>query len=135
MESFTPGPIRQVALRVHDVEAATAWYRDLLGLPYLFSAPTPDSGDAPGMAFFDCHGVRLLLGRPATAAEDHPGSVLYFSVDDIAAAHTALAGRGIRFIREPARIAVLGETELWLAPFQDPWDNPLALMSEVPRQG
>lgn len=125
------GPIGQIALRVHDIAAATDWYRDRLGLRHLFSAPTPGSGDAPGMSFFDCHGVRLLLGRPETPAEDHPGSILYFTVPDIAVAHAALAERGVPFVEEPRMVADMGRTELWLAFFRDPWDNALALMSEV----
>ncbi|HUE77947.1 MAG TPA: VOC family protein [Longimicrobiales bacterium] len=134
MESVGLGPVGQIALRVHDVEGATAWYRDRLGLRHLFSAPTPGSGEAPGMTFFDCAGIRLLLGRPETEAEDHPGSVVYFTVEDIAAVHEALAARGVEFVETPTKVAELGEVELWLAFFRDPWDNPLALMSEVPRR-
>jgi catechol 2,3-dioxygenase-like lactoylglutathione lyase family enzyme len=133
MQTMVLGPIGQIALRVHDVEAALAWYRDRLGMRYLFSAPTPRSGDAPGMAFFDCDGTRLLLGLPETAAEDHPGSILYFTVEDIGAAHGSLAARGVEFVQPPHRVADLGHAELWLAFFRDPWDNPLALMSEVPK--
>lgn len=131
MDTTILGPIGQIALRVNDVAAATDWYRERLGLRHLFSAPTPGSGDAPGMAFFDCHGIRLLLGRPETPAEDHPGSTLYFTVPDIKAAHEALAERGVPFIETPRMIADLGKTELWLAFFRDPSDNVLALMSEV----
>ncbi len=135
MQAFSLGPIGQIALRVHDVEAATAWYRDRLGLRHLFSAPTPGSGDAPGMTFFDCGGIRLLLGRPETAAEDHAGSLLYFTVEDIVSAHEALSARGVGFVEGPRMVADLGSAELWLAFFRDPWDNPLALMSEVPKAG
>ena len=133
MSEFGLGEIGQIALRVHDVPAAVTFYRDALGMRHLFSAPTPGSGDAPGMAFFDCGGIRLLLGRPEGDADDHPGSILYFRVVDILAAHEALAARGVRFVEEPRKVADLGRTELWLAFFRDPWENPLALMSEVPK--
>lgn len=135
MESFGLGPIGQIALRVHDVPAAIAYYRDRLGMRFLFSAPTPDSAGGPGMAFFDCDGIRLLLGRPEGPGDDHPGSILYFRVGDIAAAHGALTERGVEFIEGPRMVADLGRHELWLAFFRDPWGNPLALMAEVPKAG
>ena len=134
MDHFELGPIGQIALRVHDVGAATAYYRDRLGLGYLFSAPTPGSGSEPGMAFFDCDGIRLLLGRPESEADDHPGSILYFRVEDIRAAHATLSARGVAFVEEPHRVADLGKAELWLAFFRDPWENTLALMAEVPKE-
>jgi catechol 2,3-dioxygenase-like lactoylglutathione lyase family enzyme len=118
------GRIGQIALRVHDVPAATEYYRDRLGLPLLF--------EAGGMAFFDCAGTRLLLGEPGSEAEDHPGSIVYFEVADIEAAHGDLESRGVEFIRPPHRVAEMAESELWLAFFRDPWENVLALMSERP---
>lgn len=133
MQSFGLGTIGQVALRVHDVEAAIAFYRDRLGMRHMFSAPTPGSGSAPGMAFFDCDGIRLLLGRPEGEADDHPGSILYFRVADIRAAHRTLVEREVEFVQEPSMVADLGHEELWLAFFRDPWDNMLALMAEIPK--
>ncbi|MBW3552626.1 MAG: VOC family protein [Gemmatimonadetes bacterium] len=133
MQSFALGPIGQIALRVHDVPAATEFYRDRLGLRHMFSAPTPGSGTGPGMAFFDCDGIRLLLGRPESESDDHPGSILYFRVPDIRVAHRALVERQVEFVEEPTMVADLGHEELWLAFFRDPWQNVLALMSEVPK--
>ncbi|HUG41662.1 MAG TPA: VOC family protein [Longimicrobiales bacterium] len=133
MESLALGPIAQIALRVHDVPAAIAYYRDRLGLPFLFTAPTPGSGTGPGMAFFDCGGIRLLLGRPEGEADDHPGSVLYFRVEDMGAAHRELSQRGVEFVEGPGMVADLGRHELWLAFFRDPWENPLALLAEIPK--
>ncbi len=122
------GPIGQIALAVDDVAAATAFYRDRLGMRHLFSAP-------PALSFFDCGGIRLMLaeaeeGEAAGAQPQGTGSVLYFQVDDIEAMHGALSGRGIDFIEEPRKVAELGETELWLASFRDPSGNLLALMCE-----
>lgn len=133
METVTLGPIGQIALRVHDIDAATTWYRDRLGLPHLFSAPTAESDGAAGLSFFDCGGIRLMLGLPETEEQDHPGAILYFTVPDIGAAHETLADRGVAFVERPTKVADLGASELWLAFFRDPWDNPLALMSEVPK--
>lgn len=117
------GRIGQIALRVHDVAAAVSYYGERLGLRLQF--------EAGGMAFFDCGGQRLMLGEPSGPEHDHPGGILYFEVDDIEAAHEALESRGVDFIRGPQKTAEMEGTELWLAFFRDPWDNVLALMSEV----
>jgi methylmalonyl-CoA/ethylmalonyl-CoA epimerase len=117
------GSIGQIAMPVRDIARATAFYRDLLGIPFLFSAPQ--------LAFFDCAGVRLMLSIPSAAEFDHPGSVLYFRVPDISAAHGELTGRGVTFRGPPHCVARLPDDELWLAFFDDPEGNTLALMSEV----
>jgi len=114
--------IHQVSIRTRDVARAVAFYRDALGLKLLFQAP-------PQLAFFDCGGVRLMLG-PAEPEFDHQGSVLYFAVEDIKAAHTALAAAGVTFRSEPHMIAKLPDREVWLADFLDSEGNVLALMSE-----
>jgi len=114
--------IHQISMRVHDVDRAVRFYRDALGVPFLFAAP-------PQLAFFDCGGVRLMLSTPEPGF-DHPGSVLYFAVDDIAEAHAALKARGVVFNTEPHKIATLADREVWLADFKDSEGNTLALMSE-----
>lgn len=119
------GPIRQIAVRVADVPRAVAFYRDALGLPQL-PIPAP-----PTLAFFDCHGVRLMLSTAEGPESDHPGSALYFQVADIHGAYQALRGRGVRVAGDPHLIARLPDHELWMAFFHDPDDNPLALMAEV----
>jgi predicted enzyme related to lactoylglutathione lyase len=116
------GRIHQIAMRAHDVDRATRFYRDVLGLPFLFAAP-------PQLAFFDCNGVRLMLSPPSPGF-DHPGSVLYFAVDDIQQMHDALKARGAMFNTAPHKIATLADREVWLAEFQDTEGNTLALMSE-----
>ena len=114
--------IGQIAMTVQDLPRAVAFYRDVLGMRFLFEAP-------PSLAFFDCGGVRLMLG-PAEPEFDHQGSVLYFAVDDIKATHTALASGGVKFRSEPHMIAKLPDREVWLADFEDSEGNVLALMSE-----
>ena len=91
------GRIHQIAMRIHDIDRAVTFYRDALGLPFLFAAP-------PSLAFFDCGGVRLMLSPPSPG-HDHPGSVLYFAVDDIQAMHRTLADRGVAFSEAPKKIA------------------------------
>ena len=115
--------IGQVSMRVHDLDRAIAFYRDALGLPFLFKAP-------PQLAFFDCAGVRLLLDVPEEGAADHPSSVLYFAVDDIEQMHALLVSRGVSFRRDPHLIARLSDREVWMAFFDDSEGNTLALMAE-----
>ncbi|MFN0282593.1 MAG: VOC family protein [Kineosporiaceae bacterium] len=125
------GPIGQVARHVSDTAAAVVWYRDVLGLPHLFTAGH--------LAFFDCDGVRLFLssgeggeGGDDGAAAQTP-SILYFRVDDIHAAADVLATRGVRFEGEPHRIFTHPDgTQEWMAFFADPDGQLLALMSQVP---
>lgn len=117
------GPLGQIAVTVADVERATAFYRDVLGLPFLFSAP-------PGMAFFDCAGVRLLLGAAERPEEVH-SSILYFRVSGIVEAHRTLAARGVEFVQEPHLVHRGEGHELWLAFFRDGEGNTHALMEEL----
>ena len=122
---FGLSKLSQVALSVTDVDRATAFYRDRLGTKHLFSAP-------PGLAFFDCDGVRLMLARPE-GTEGQQGSVLYFEVADIRAAHGTLVGRGVAFEGEPHVVARLAGADLWMAFFRDSEQNLLAITSQVPR--
>ena len=114
--------IHQISIRTMDTARAVAFYRDALGLKLLFQAP-------PHLAFFDCGGVRLLLG-PAEPEFDHQGSVIYFAVEDIKGAHAALGAAGVKFRTEPHLVAKLPDREVWLADFLDSEGNVLALMSE-----
>ena len=114
----------QIGVAVSDLEAMTGFYRDVLRLPFLFAAP--------GMSFFDCGGVRLMLSLPEAGAKgEERGSVLYFQVRDIVAAHAALLGRGAAFVGAPHVVHRAPGMELWMAFFRDPEGNLLALMSEV----
>jgi methylmalonyl-CoA/ethylmalonyl-CoA epimerase len=115
----------QVAIPVGDVERATAFYRDVLGLPFLFR-----SGQ---LAFFDCGGVRLMLDRPEKSEFDHPSSILYFVVPDIQAAHGRLVDAGVAIVEAPRLIATIGDHDLWMGFFRDTEGNVMALMSEAPR--
>jgi len=118
--------IGQISVTVHDVERAKVFYRDVLQLRHLFDAP-------PGLSFFDCGGVRLMLSVPETGEHAHPSSILYLDVADIATAHGLLAARGARVEQEPHKVADLGDRELWLSFFRDSEDNFMGLMSEVPK--
>ena len=117
--------IGQIAITTHDLPAAVAFYRDALGLEYLFEAGT--------MGFFQCGDVRLMLAVPEGDELDHPASTLYFRVEDIHAARAELSERGVAFDDEPHLIARLPDHELWMTFFRDPDLNYLGLMSEVTR--
>ena len=114
--------LHQIAISVRDVDRATRFYRDALGVPFLFSA-------GPNLAFFDLSGIRLMLSLPEAGLEP-PGSVLYFSTDDIRHTHQALIARGVRFRTAPHKVATLADREVRLADFEDGEGNILALMSE-----
>ncbi len=114
----------QIAINVHDLDRATAFYRDTLGLPLLFTTGT--------LAFFDCGGVRLMLSPPEKPEFDHPGSVLYFTVPDIVSAHRQMLSSGVGFEDTPHLIARMPTHDLWMTFFLDPDKNLLALMCEMP---
>lgn len=123
-EQFGLSSIGQISINVHDVQKAIAFYRDTLGMKFLF--------EAPRMAFFDCGGIRLMLALPDRSEFDHPGSIIYYKVPDIQRAYDELSSRGVKFESKPTLIARLSDHDLWLADFRDPDNNLLALMSEVP---
>ena len=123
MKDISLGKIGQISVNVHDLERATTFYKDKLGMKHLFSVP-------PKMAFFDADGVRLMLGTPERPDLDHPSSILYFKVDDIDAAYDTLVKRGVPFETKPILVAPMQTYDLWLAEFRDSENNVLALMSE-----
>ena len=115
--------VGQIHISVTDIDRAVAFYRDVLELPLLFEVPGQD------MAFFDCGGVRLYLGR-AESPEFESRALLYYAVEGIEDAHATLAGRGVEFVSEPHVVHSAGGTELVLAFFRDSEDNLVALMEE-----
>jgi catechol 2,3-dioxygenase-like lactoylglutathione lyase family enzyme len=119
--------IGQIAMTVGDLPRAVAFYRDRLGMRFLFEAP-------PAMAFFDCSGVRLMLSLPeqaGAAAGQQFGAIIYYAVDDIQQAAQALAARGVLFEQPPHLVARLAHADLWMAFLRDPDGHLLAIMSEV----
>jgi methylmalonyl-CoA/ethylmalonyl-CoA epimerase len=118
------GRIGQIALGVRDMERAVAFYRDVVGLKFLF--------EAPNVAFFDVAGVRLMLSSADSDARDPAGTVLYFESADLDADFAAIEQRGARVAENgaPHFIAKLGAKELWMAFFNDPDGHLFALMSE-----
>src|SRR5882757_292986 len=118
--------IGQIALTISDLDKSVAFYRDALGLPHLFSAP-------PGLAFFACGSVRLMLSRPEKPDGERFGAAVYFKVADIDQACRQLRDRHVTFEAEPHMVAKMPTHDLWMAFFRDPDRNLLALMCEKPR--
>jgi methylmalonyl-CoA/ethylmalonyl-CoA epimerase len=119
--------IGQIFVNVKDLDRAIAFYRDTLGMTFLFQAP-------PNMAFFDCGGIRLMLGIADRPELDHPSSIIYYKVDDIERVYEIFNARGVEFIAKPHLVAPMQTYDLWLADFKDSEGNIVALMSEVPRE-
>jgi predicted enzyme related to lactoylglutathione lyase len=114
--------IGQIAVNVSDLMSAVSFYRDTLRMKFLFQVT--------GMALFDCSGVRLLLDEVEDWA--HPSSILYYQVDDIEGTYQALNQAGVSFKEKPHLVAEMPDHDLWMAFFEDPSGNILALMSEIP---
>ena len=115
--------IGQIALTVHDVQRSVAFYRDALGLRFLF-APSPT------LAFLMIGDVRLMLSAPEGGLTPAGGSVLYLRVADIDAEYAALSARAVTFVDAPHLVARMPDHELWMCFFRDPDDHLLALMCE-----
>lgn len=121
--TFGLSQVGQIAVPVSDIDRAIRFYRDTLGMRFLFAAP-------PGLGFFDLSGVRLMLDGPAKAQAGN-SSVIYYKVSDLQAAFATLSERGVAFEADPHLVAKMPDHELWMAFFRDPDKNLIALMSEV----
>ncbi|MFN2400146.1 MAG: VOC family protein [Gemmatimonadaceae bacterium] len=119
--------VGQLLIPVEDLERAITFYRDTLGIRFLFSAP-------PQMSFFQTGNVRLLVGVPEAGQPRQRGSLVYFRVADINAVYQTLVKRGVAFAAAPHVVHRTPTSELWLGEFRDPDGNQLALMSETARQ-
>ena len=122
--NLSDATIGQLLVPVADFERGIAFYRDVLGLTFLFAAP-------PQMAFFMCGAVRLLVGVTPAGQSPQRGSTIYFRVKDIRGVHASLGRAGVTFVAEPHVVHRTSDSALWLAEFKDPDGNQLALMSEV----
>lgn len=120
--------IGQIHISVDDIDRAVTFYRDVLGMKFLFDVP------GQSMAFFDCGGVRLYLGK-AESDSFRSSPLIYYRVDDIHEARQALGERGVAFEGEPHVVHRTDSHELWLAAFKDPEGNWIHLMSEAPTSG
>lgn len=125
MSSLSLNQIGQIHINVKDADRATAFYKDVLGMTHLFQVP--------GMSFFDCGGIMLMLGVPTSESFSHPSSIIYYQVEDIISAHKTLVERGATFVEDPNFVANMGEQDLWMAFLQDTEGNTLAIRSLIPK--
>jgi methylmalonyl-CoA/ethylmalonyl-CoA epimerase len=126
VKDLSQATVAQLLIPVAELDRSVVFYRDTLGVPFLFTAP-------PQMSFFQAGNVRLLVGVPV---EGHPpgrGSMIYFKVPDIHAVFAELKKRGVAFGAEPHIVHRAADYDLWLVEFKDPDGNPLALMAETPK--
>lgn len=115
--------VGQIAINCHDLKRAKEFYRDKLGMRFLY--------EFPGLAFFDCGGVRLMLSEPEKPEFDHPGSIIYYSVADIHLASRAIVDKGVALEHEPQLIARMPDHDLWMSFLRDSEGNLLGLMAEM----
>jgi methylmalonyl-CoA/ethylmalonyl-CoA epimerase len=123
-KDLSQATVAQLLIPVESLETAVPFYRDTLGIPYLFSAP-------PQMSFFQCGSVRLLVGVPEADQPRQRGSMIYFKVEDIKGVHARLVEHGVAFTAPPHLVHRAATYDLWLAEFTDPDGNQLALMAEM----
>jgi methylmalonyl-CoA/ethylmalonyl-CoA epimerase len=114
--------IGQIALTVTNLARAVTFYRDKLGLAFLF--------EASNMAFFDCGGIRLMLTISETPESTY-SSIIYYKTADILATSNELTAQGVKFEAPARMIAKMPEHDLWMAFLRDTEGNLIALMSEV----
>jgi methylmalonyl-CoA/ethylmalonyl-CoA epimerase len=123
MSDLREARIGQIAVVCQDVARATAFYRDTLGLPFLFAA-------GPTLSFFQCGGVRLMLSTSEGTGDKTLSSMLYYFVTDIEGTQRDLEAKGVEFLEKPHLIAKLPDHDLWLSAFKDSEGNMLGLMEE-----
>jgi catechol 2,3-dioxygenase-like lactoylglutathione lyase family enzyme len=123
-EPFTFPKIAQVGINCNDLERAKAFYCGALGLPLV--------GEFGDSMFVRCGEVNLIIQQSENPRV--PGSMIYFGADGcVDEATAALKSQGIVFKQEPRRIARNHEgVDVWLGFFDDPWGNPLGLISNMP---
>ena len=116
--------VGQINVPVRNLEEATHFYQNTLGLSLIFHVPDM-------MSFFDCGGVRIMLAIPTSAEFDHPSSVIYYRVADIHQTYAALKAKQVEFTQDPHSVGQMGDVDVWMAFFKDSDGNHLAIMSEL----
>ena len=114
----------QIAIPVKDLSRAANFYRNVLGMQFLFEAP-------PQLAFFNCGGVRIMLDNPVDKEFANHSNIIYFKVSDINASFESFKAGGAEFVDKPHLIAKMPDHDLWMTFLKDSEGNTLALMSEV----
>lgn len=121
-----PLGVSQIHISVADLARSIEFYRDRVGIPFLFEVPDQ------GMAFLQCGSTRLYLAAPESP-EFRSSPVVYYSVDDVHAAHAEMTANGVEFIEAPHVVHRTDSMELWMAFLRDPDGNALAITEERQR--
>lgn len=125
--AVAPAAIAQIAVPVIDAERATGFYRDVMGLPHLFSAP-------PGLSFFRCGEVRLMLtAAGADEGDPAPAPLIYYRVSDVEQAHDRLGAAAVEVVADPHVVHRADDLEVWIGFYRDSESNLFATMAEVTR--
>ena len=122
-EEFSLSKVAQIAVTVKDLDRATTFYRDKLGLKHLFKAPS--------ISAFDCGGITLLLSIAEGSTDAKHSSIIYFDIADIQQAVKALTDRGVSIVEKPNLVGKLGNSDVWIAIFRDSEENMMGLRSMV----
>ena len=117
------GPLGQLHISVSDVDRAVEFYRDVLGIPFLFRVP------GQPMAFLQSGDIRLYLGTPEKP-EFASRCVMYFRVDDLDTEYERLTGLGVEFLDRPHVVHRDGRHELWMVFLTDVDGHQIGLMQE-----
>lgn len=117
------GAIGQIAITLQNVPAAVSFYRDVLGLPLLFTA-------GEHLAFLQAGDVRLMLTTPQGAGVAAHNSVLYFRVSNIVQIYQQLVAQGARAEQAPQCVAQMPDHQLWLGFVRDLESNLIGVMEE-----
>jgi predicted enzyme related to lactoylglutathione lyase len=120
---FAVNEIGQIAVTVSDVAVALPYYRDVLGLTFLFSP-------APTLAFLSAGPVRIMLSTPEESSAAGANSILYFKVAGIESTYAAIVARGSAADQAPHFVAKMPDHELWIGFLRDPDGNLVGLMEE-----
>lgn len=115
----------QIAIPARDIDRATAFYCENLGLGLLMKGPN--------MSFLECGGIRIYLdANPGGTAGGN--SLVYFRATNMAHAHRAFKDSGVIIHREPHGIASLADRDVWLMWIRDSESNLLGIMEERPKE-
>ena len=115
--------VGQIAITVSDVAKVLPFYRDILGLRFLFS-PSPE------LAFLMAGEARLMLSTSQGHTAIGANSILYFKVSEVEATQADMVSRGAALERAPQLTARMPDHELWIGFLRDPDGNLVGLMEE-----
>lgn len=113
----------QLAFTVSDVQMALEFYRDILGLDFLFSP-------SANLAFIQCGETRIMLSTPQGAEEPSKNSIPYFMVSNIELFYESVIAKGAIKERDPQLAAQMPDHELWIGFIKDLDGNLVGLMEE-----